>query len=1045
MIRPYSPLRMMILASLPCVGSYCTLAYAELSVSTPMIKEPNIEALTIETTATELAITPVRSNSSALTTTSTQNPVSASFITTLVGVFINGQERDNLDVLYQQNTDNQEVNNSDLYYLSIDDLSRLTTASFVANSTNNTGTVIKANGYQVSTPIGDTTLTAKQVKSYQGQDYIALSTLKKLGITADYSQQDLAINLNMGWRPLQQLAPNTISDVNKALPIDYRPGKAGLLGLSFNTSFSASDNNGQNDTSTTNRQIYTDIGAFGYGLGGVWGVKATGYDSSSANDYNQFGENGERISSNDRGFVRDTFSGLNYLPSDWENLEIDNLYWAKSGKKFATRLGTNQPNSLGQGAQTSGSEFTGALVAYSNRDIARHLSYFDEDSRSLLQNTSQDYQHLTGIGEAGGVAELRINGRAIARVQIGLDGRYEFLNLDVSQLALTETLIELAIFAYPLAQQPLEVRPIILGKRRTNVATDELIIETGVGRTGDLINNRNRYSTGYNNIDNDSHTAAHVYAEYGINNRLAIRGGVNNNIQNPKNDDNSLSWNVGANFSPMIYANADLSYAHTPVQDLWQAQLQYQRKELLANYQYQARQLDESYLNAITSSTDQTRQLNEQRHQLLLSYRPNDRTSINLNQYYDDLANNDSDLNGYNAYASVNHRFNKALNGSVNWNSRDDRYGYNLLWQDIYRANKNYANGELTDDSKLSPLFYLSGIRDTVGLSGDNNSDTLSLRRQFTDRISAGQAFSNLHGSSNWLNQGDISYRFDQNFLNSDGVAGTRSTDSLVNIGYSLYDGNIGWSADWQLTHQNGLSFSLGYKHRYVDTIPDNRYNNFLLDNYVTADDSLPPWTQNNYLYAKLSFDMFKAPKQRLKFGNYPRQTEGSVIVNIEHATDSPIDTDDMRFKLNNQQVTASLLAAQPTNSQYLIKNIKAGDYNLTMDAKNLPLEYSTSELPTPRIRVSNYAPTSVPIQLQKNYGFAGKLTDAAEGIVIDIYQGDILVESITSGNYGYFQAFGLKPNTYTIKAKGYEAQLVDITNDFVMQLLLQSSSIVKK
>lgn len=1039
MIRPYSPLRMMILASLPCVGSYCTLAYAELSVvSAPMTKAPNIEALTTTTAIIEPAITPASLNSSIPNTTSTQNSVSASFIPTLVGVFINGQERDSLDVLYQQNADKKNANNNDLYYLSIYDLNRLTTVSLVANS-------IKANVYQVSTPIGDTTLTAKQVISYQGQDYIAISTLKKLGITADYSQQDLAINLNMGWRLLQQPAATTSSDVDQAtLPIDYRPSKAGLLGLSFNSNFSASDNNGQNDISTTNRQIYTDIGAFGYGLGGVWGVKAIGYDSSSSND-DPFDE---RISSNDRDFVRNTFNGLNYLPSDWENLEIDNLYWAKSGKNFATRLGTNQPNSLGQGAQTSGSEFTGALVAYSNRDIARHLSYFDEDSRSLLQNTSQDYQHLTGIGEAGGVAELRINGRAIARVQIGLDGRYEFLNLDVSQLALTDTLIELAIFAYPLAQQPLEVRPIILGKRRTNVATDELIIEAGFGRTGDLINNRNRYSTRYNTIDDNEHTAAHLYAEYGINNRLAVRGGVNNNLQNPQNDDNDLSWNIGANFTPMIYSNVDLSYAHTPIQELWQAQLQYQRKEILANYQYQARQLDKGYINAITSNTDQTRQLDEQRHQLLLSYRPNDRTSINLNQYYDDLASNDSDLNGYHAYTSINHRFNKALNGSVNWNSRNDRYGYNLLWQDIYRANRNnnYANGKLTEGN-LSPLFYLAGIRDTVGLSGDNNSDTLSLRRQFTDRISAGQAFSNLHGSSNWLNQGDISYRFDQNFLNSDGVAGARSTDSLVNIGYSLYDGNVGFSADWQLTHQNGLSFGLGYKHRYIDTIPDNRYNNFLLDDTLVNgnlldEDSLPAWTQNNYLYARLSFDMFKAPKQRLKFGNYPRQTEGSVVVNIDHAADSPIDTEDMRFKLDNQQVTASLLSSQPTNSQYLIKNIKAGDYNLTMDAKNLPLEYSTSELPTPRIRISNYAPTSVPIQLQKNYGFAGKLKDAKEEIVIDIYQGDTLIESITSGNYGYFQAFGLKPNTYTIKAKGYDTQPVDITNDFVMQLLLQSSVI---
>ena len=205
---------------------------------------------------------------------------------------------------------------------------------------------------------------------------------------------------------------------------------------------------------------------------------------------------------------------------------------------------TTTPNSLGQGAQTSGSEFTGAMFAYSNRNIARHLSYFDEDSRSLLQNTSQDYQNLTGIGEAGGVAELRISGRPIARVQIGLDGRYEFLNLDVSQLSLTDTLVEVAIYAYPLSRQPLEIRPILLGKRRTNAATDELIVEAGIGRSGNLIDSNTRRRL--NNNDRGD-TAAHLYTEYGVSNRLAVRGGVNTNLQNLQEDNDSLSWHAGAN------------------------------------------------------------------------------------------------------------------------------------------------------------------------------------------------------------------------------------------------------------------------------------------------------------------------------------------------------------------------------------------------------------------------------------------------------------------------------------------------------------------
>ena len=109
------------------------------------------------------------------------------------------------------------------------------------------------------------------------------------------------------------------------------------------------------------------------------------------------------------------------------------------------------------------------------------------------------------------------------------------------------------------------------------------------------------------------------------------------------------------------------------------------------------------------------------------------------------------------------------------------------------------------------------------------------------------------------------------------------------------------------------------------------------------------------------------------------------------------------------------------------------------MDAKDLPLEYSTSDIPSPHIRVANYAPTSVPIQLQKSYGLSGKLADAKQGVEVNIYQADQLIQTIDSGNYGYFQIFGLAPATYRLQAEGYQPQTVVIDNDFVLQLLLKT------
>ncbi|UNK05870.2 hypothetical protein MN210_03575 [Psychrobacter raelei] len=1003
MITKPTTLRLMILASLP--GLWGTYGIAGAAINIP--HHTNAEPMT---TAAEATGQEIKSN-----------PQNLSLTPSLVGIYVNDQEVDTIEVLVNsdaqalptQTGDSGEKQNNHHYYLSLADLTRLTGIQLTANGSvgSNSNT-----GYQVSTPIGDTQLTANTLTQYQSQDYIALSTLKKLGITADYMPADLAVRLNMGWQPKKEgvaLAASETLSKSEQQAVDYRPGTLGLLGLSFNSSLSVSENPLTSQQSSTNRQMYADIGAFGYAFGGVWGARALGVDSDSDSigrwDNTERWDDEQRIRS--ERFSQTALDGFTYLPSEWDDWQIDNLYWAKSGQQLATRIGVSQPNSLGQGAQTSGSEFTGALIAYSNRDIERHLAFFDDTSSSLLQNTSQDYQHITGIGEPGGVAELRIDGRALAQVQIGLDGRYEFLNLDVSQLTLADTLVEIAIFAYPLARQPLEVRPIFLGKRRTNTATDELLIEAGIGRSGNL----------FNSDSNDNHdTAAHVYAEYGISNRLAVRAGANTNLQNDTKNSDELSWHTGVNYSPSVYTNADLSYAHTPTQELWQAQLQYQRDKLWANYQYNYREFEGIGRGNSGSNTDVLR---DKRHQLLLNYRPNDKTIIGLNQYYDDLDQPLSGWDKYHAYASIYHQFSQALNADVNWDTRGDRYNYRVNWQDI-NLNRRPNNN--------------SSTRNRVGLSGTNDSDTLSLRHYLNDRISLGQSVSRHHEHSEPLYQGDISYRFYKGGADPNLASRFSGFDNLVSVGYSLYDNKVGWQADWQLTHHNSINFSLGYKHRYVDAIATENLDGLITTDGFIIDNALPAWRQNNYLYAKLSFDMFKPPKQGLKMGNFPRQNLGSVVVDVAHPAEPAIHSDSMSFTLDNQKVVANLLGSKDNHSQYLISNIKAGDYTLKMDAEELPLEYSTQELPTPRIRVSNYAPTSVPIQLHKTYGVSGQLADAKTGVEIGIYQNGEQVQSVRSGSYGYFQAFGLAEGHYTLQADGYQAYPFDITNDFVMQLILQ-------
>ncbi|WII95590.1 hypothetical protein LU276_01735 [Moraxella haemolytica] len=154
-----------------------------------------------------------------------------------------------------------------------------------------------------------------------------------------------------------------------------------------------------------------------------------------------------------------------------------------------------------------------------------HLTgHVDGKTSMLIDAPSHDYQHIKGVGVAGGLAELRINGRTVARVQSLLDGRYEFLNLDMSAID-RHSLIEVAIFDNPLSAVPMRVERVSLGKRYGSVATNEPLVQAGVGRLGVF--------------DEHSEQTAYAHLAYGLHNKLSLRAG----LKHQQNQDND--WQVG--------------------------------------------------------------------------------------------------------------------------------------------------------------------------------------------------------------------------------------------------------------------------------------------------------------------------------------------------------------------------------------------------------------------------------------------------------------------------------------------------------------------
>ena len=86
--------------------------------------------------------------------------------------------------------------------------------------------------------------------------------------------------------------------------------------------------------------------------------------------------------------------------------------------------------------------------------------------------------------------------------------------------------------------------------------------------------------------------------------------------------------------------------------------------------------------------------------------------------------------------------------------------------------------------------------------------------------------------------------------------------------------------------------------------------------------------------------------------------------MDIKHPPSPAINAQDLRFWLDDDIVVAKLIGNSAANSQYLIENIPAGVYQLKVDTKNLPIEYSARQLPAPYVEVNHTAPTLVPLTL---------------------------------------------------------------------------------
>lgn len=833
--------------------------------------------------------------------------------------------------------------------------------------------------WRISTPIGEAGIRtqAAGIIHSAGVDYITPEVLSALGIRYEYQAADLRLDLYVPWDVQSPASTQTQPRYSDSASIDYQPATAAVNELSLQY---AGQQHTVADGSRHSQQL--QLGSSGSVLGWQWGLRTQSSDSSQ---------------------------------SDTQYMQVDNLYASRADADSAVRVGINRSSLHGMGGL-----WTGISYAHSNQGIGRHLDSFDSRSQGLLRGDGRDLRHIRGQGSAGGVAELRVNGRAVARVRIALDGQYEFLNLDAGMLNPIQDSIEVAVYPHALSQQPEQVQRIVLGRRRATVATDEWLLETGVGLSGNALQTDASAQQDLN---------AHLVAEYGVSNQLALRAGLavqpddrsssyRSAVSPSRAWSDDLSWMLGGNLSLGAYSNADVSYQHVSTQgaasrEVIDASIDYQREQLQLSYQLQhsnthrwmavpladsdgwahdvtdtphaqlsdGQDTDMATADHLVNSYGYQRQrLPTTRHSITANYQPNTHSSARISVYED-----------RDKQAGRQHYFTAAVHTQLTPNSR----------LSIYRDRDN--------DYGYTASTQTADRQHGFSLAGDAQQHVLGwqYRPAFASHTDLGVDIHKYHGNDQLLYQGYLQHRFDDR--------------SELLAGISHHAGRYGWLGEWRYRLPNSaLNWVVGVRDNHQDRLSshdDRRWS--------------PP--DERFAYFRLEMQMRNLPRQGLVLDRYRYQPQGTLVIELAHDASLPLP-EQLRLRLGASSVLARRIAA----GIYVVDAVPAGVYVLQLDSRDLPFDYGTDHLPTPTIRMAAATVTTVPLQLNRSLGMVGRLVDGASQQQIRVmYQGTVLAQAV-SDDYGFFQLTGLGSGHYQLLAEGYQPLAVTLSDADIFGIELE-------
>ncbi|MBU7581787.1 MAG: carboxypeptidase regulatory-like domain-containing protein [Nostoc sp. TH1S01] len=365
---------------------------------------------------------------------------------------------------------------------------------------------IKDNITQLNTPLGVINITEDDIQNIQGINYISdIFIREKLSSNIEFNSLDLALSIDFPWRgdgtgynsQAVNLQPDIFAPLN------------GFSNL-------RQELNIVNNSGDISLQSSTLLG--GRLAGGLWRVRVN---------------------------------------NNFENSpDVSEYFYYKRNGGFLYQVGRQQ---IGINPLINSLNLTGAQFGYTNIPTNRFNQ--NNSANELLPRRSRPLQTFQGVVPPASFVQLRVSGVVVAQQQVGFDGRYEFVdvNLPVGQ----NNQIEVLVFDRNNLNIPSEIRSVRINASDLLLPAGGNVQLAGLGLTGNLVQN--------SLFDNNNGTDAGKFAGFyqirqGISNNLTFEGSVQAipdtiqsqaglvwRVANPV----VLSASVGNSFGKLAY-NTDL-------------------------------------------------------------------------------------------------------------------------------------------------------------------------------------------------------------------------------------------------------------------------------------------------------------------------------------------------------------------------------------------------------------------------------------------------------------------------------------------------------